>query len=220
MPNPTTNMSAKAVTLPEPTPVPTEITPGAGGIVDLKLPEPESNESFLNSITPKLDDVFKRMEQGLDFPDPASLGVVDTPEADETAAPDPTDAQTPTAKATKTAQKSKDEAAKVLDDGTPDPLADIPDDLTEWTPQAAKLYRTVSEELTQTRTRADELEQKVKEYESRVSEMEALSKDEAYQQLTERMAEYDRRMALIRGCHDWLTVFRCDCHVKLTIVVG
>lgn len=166
-----------------------DVTPaGGGGIVDFKLPEPEGPETFLSSVAPRLDEVFSRLEKGLSLDDIVGSTPAETPKAtpETPAAP-----ETPSSEAAKTGPESD---AKI---DAPGPLADIPDDLTDWTPQAAKRYKEVSEELTQTRARAEELDQKVKEYESRVAEMEALSADEKFKQLTERLAEYDRKMALI-----------------------
>jgi hypothetical protein len=76
------------------------------------------------------------------------------------------------------------------------PLSDI-DSLEEpkdWTPQAAKRFKELKSELKTYRSRAEELEQAVSQKESRLQELQALADNPEYQQLQERIANYEQQM--------------------------
>jgi DNA repair exonuclease SbcCD ATPase subunit len=76
------------------------------------------------------------------------------------------------------------------------PLSNI-DSLEEpkdWTPQAAKRFKELKSELKTYRSRAEELEQTVNQKESRLQELQALADNPEYQQLQDRIAEYEKQM--------------------------
>ncbi len=95
------------------------------------------------------------------------------------------------------AVEAKTTETEVVDTPTEsNPLSDI-DSLEEpkdWTPQAAKRFKELKSELKTYRSRAEELEQAVNQKESRLQELQALADNPEYQQLQERIAEYESQM--------------------------
>lgn len=109
----------------------------------------------------------------------------------------------------KTAEpESVKESAEVSNE--PNPLSDI-DSLEEpkdWTPQAAKRFKELKSELKTYRSRAEELEQAVNQKESRLQELQALADNPEYQQLQERIAEYESQMLVskLESSHAYKTL--------------
>jgi hypothetical protein len=77
-----------------------------------------------------------------------------------------------------------------------DPLSDL-DSIEEpknWTPEAARRFKELKSELKTYRSRAEELEQTVSQKEHRLQELQALANNPEYQQLQERIADYESQM--------------------------
>lgn len=104
--------------------------------------------------------------------------------------PEPTPAPEPTKEPEPTAEASTD----------PNPLSDIEslEEPKDWTPQAAKRFKELKAELKTYRSRAEELEQAVSQKESRLQELQALAENPEYQQLQERIAEYESQMLVTK----------------------
>lgn len=76
-----------------------------------------------------------------------------------------------------------------------DPLSDLDfDDAKDWTPQAARRFKELKAELKTYKTRAEELEQDTMQKATRLQELEALADNPEYQQLQERVAQYEQQM--------------------------
>lgn len=106
---------------------------------------------------------------------------------------------------TKTAET---EAAETVADSNP--LSDIEslEEPKDWTPQAAKRFKELKAELKTYRSRAEELEQAVSQKESRLQELQALADNPEYQQLQERIAEYEQQMLVskLESSHAYKTL--------------
>lgn len=77
-----------------------------------------------------------------------------------------------------------------------DPLSDLDfgDDAKDWTPQAARRFKELKAELKTYKTRAEELEQSTAQQSSRMEELQALAENPEYQQLQDRVAQYEQQM--------------------------
>lgn len=94
------------------------------------------------------------------------------------------------------AQASSEESPQEPTSTEPDPLSDL-DSIEEpknWTPEAARRFKELKSELKIYRSRAEELEQTVSQKEHRLQELQALADNPEYQQLQERIAEYENQM--------------------------
>jgi hypothetical protein len=70
------------------------------------------------------------------------------------------------------------------------------DEPKDWTPQAARRFKELKNELKNYKTRAEELEQTVTQRESRLQELEAVSNNPEFQQLQNKVQEYEQSMLL------------------------
>jgi DNA repair exonuclease SbcCD ATPase subunit len=68
----------------------------------------------------------------------------------------------------------------------------------DWTPEAARRFKELKAELKTYRSRAEELEQVTAQKESRLQELEALANNPEYQQLQDRIAEYEKNMLVTK----------------------
>lgn len=77
-----------------------------------------------------------------------------------------------------------------------DPLAELDavEAAKDWTPQAAKRFKELKSELKDVKTRAQELEALAAQKDSRLQELEALANNPEYQQLKERIEQYESQM--------------------------
>ena len=98
--------------------------------------------------------------------------------------------------------QSTPESSKT-DDSTPqsdpnDPLADIDslDEPKDWTPQAARRFKELKNELKEYRTKAETYQNELTQREARLQELEAVSNNPEFQQLQERIEQYEQRMLL------------------------
>ena len=110
-------------------------------------------------------------------------------------------------------KESKPEPVKKSATETPvesNPLSDIEslEEPKDWTPQAAKRFKELKSELKTYRSRAEELEQTVSQKESRLQELQALADNPEYQQLQDRIAEYESQMLVskLESSHAYKTL--------------
>ena len=110
-------------------------------------------------------------------------------------------------------KESKPEPVKESAIETPaesNPLSDLEslEEPKDWTPQAAKRFKELKSELKTYRSRAEELEQTVSQKESRLQELQALADNPEYQQLQERIAEYEQQMLVskLESSHAYKTL--------------
>ena len=110
-------------------------------------------------------------------------------------------------------KESKPEPVKESATETPvesNPLSDLEslEEPKDWTPQAAKRFKELKAELKTYRSRAEELEQTVSQKESRLQELQALADNPEYQQLQERIAEYEQQMLVskLESSHAYKTL--------------
>lgn len=110
-------------------------------------------------------------------------------------------------------KESKPEPVKESATETPvesNPLSDIEslEEPKDWTPQAAKRFKELKSELKTYRSRAEELEQAVSQKESRLQELQALADNPEYQQLQDRIAEYEQQMLVskLESSHAYKTL--------------
>ena len=110
-------------------------------------------------------------------------------------------------------KESKPEPVKESATETPvesNPLSDLEslEEPKDWTPQAAKRFKELKSELKTYRSRAEELEQTVSQKESRLQELQALADNPEYQQLQERIAEYEQQMLVskLESSHAYKTL--------------
>jgi len=141
----------------------------------MSTPTPESAPA-LDAATPadnggfveSLDSYFASMENPAPEPTPEP-----TPEPKETT-PEPAD--------------KKADALSEFDSVEP----------KDWTPEAARRFKELKAELKTYRSRAEELEQVATQKESRLQELEALTNNPEYQQLQDRIAEYEKNMLVTK----------------------
>jgi hypothetical protein len=110
-------------------------------------------------------------------------------------------------------KESKPEPVKESATETPaesNSLSDIEslEEPKDWTPQAAKRFKELKSELKTYRSRAEELEQAVSQKESRLQELQALADNPEYQQLQDRIAEYESQMLVskLESSHAYKTL--------------
>jgi hypothetical protein len=107
----------------------------------------------------------------------------------ENPAPEPTPEPTPEPKeTTPEPSDSKQDALAELDSVEP----------KDWTPEAARRFKELKAELKTYRSRSEELEQVAAQKESRLQELEALANNPEYQQLQDRIADYERNMLVTK----------------------
>ncbi len=129
---------------------------------------PSDNGGFIESLDSFFDSLDKPQAE---IPASATPAEVDTP------AESVTPAETP---------KSSD------------PLADLDfeDNAKDWTPQAARRFKELKAELKTYKTRAEELEQDTAQKASRLQELEALANNPEYQELQDRVSQYEQQLLI------------------------
>lgn len=111
----------------------------------------------------------------------------------ENPAPEPTPTSTQTSTPEPSAENT--EPASEPSDSKPDVLAELDSvEPKDWTPEAARRFKELKAELKTFRTRAEELEQVAAQKETRLQELQALADNPEYQQLQERIAQYEQQM--------------------------
>ena len=136
-------------------------------------PAPD-NGGFVES----LDSFFASMDNPT--PEPPKESPEPAPEL-------PKESVEPTVKSTETEPESPDSKQDVLAE-----LDAV--EPKDWTPEAARRFKELKAELKTFRTRAEELEHIAAQKETRLQELEALANNPEYQQLQERIAQYEQQM--------------------------
>lgn len=149
-------------------------TATAAPAAETSTPAPESGGGFIDSI----DSFFS----GLDGNTPAASQEPAPAVADTAAGDEPTAAL--------------DAATEPSDDGIDLPELDEVESVKDWTPQAAKRFKELKSELKTIKTRAEELEALAAQKDSRLQELEALANNPEYQQLQDRIQQYEQQMML------------------------
>jgi hypothetical protein len=146
-------------------------TPTPESAPALDAATPADNGGFVES----LDSLFASMENPAPEPiaEPTPEPKETTPEPKETT-PEPSD--------------SKQDALAELDSVEP----------KDWTPEAARRFKELKAELKTYRSRSEELEQVAAQKESQLQELEALAYNPEYQQLQDRIAEYEKNMLVTK----------------------
>jgi hypothetical protein len=112
-------------------------------------------------------------------------------------APEPTSTSTP--EPTPEPVKETTETASEPSDNKLDALAELDSvEPKDWTPEAARRFKELKSELKTYRSRAEELEHVAAQKESRLQELEALANNPEYQQLQDRIAEYESNMLVTK----------------------
>ena len=77
-----------------------------------------------------------------------------------------------------------------------DPISELDsiEEPKDWTPQAARRFKELKAELKEFKSRAQELEQVAAQKDSRLQELEALANNPEYQQLQEKIEQYEQHM--------------------------
>lgn len=98
----------------------------------------------------------------------------------------------PTTKQTADSQK----AEKV--DSFNDPIEELSDDVgNDWTPEAARRFKQLKQELKQNRSQLQELEQAKIQYEAKIQELAGLAENKDVEELQQRLAEYEQRQMFV-----------------------
>jgi len=106
---------------------------------------------------------------------------LDNPQAEVASTPEP-EPQTPEAPEAQQAQSDFDE----LDATEP----------KEWSPQAARRFKELKDELKTYKQRSEEYEQTVTQRDARLQELEAIANNPEYENLQTKLAEYEQRTLL------------------------
>ena len=78
-----------------------------------------------------------------------------------------------------------------------DPIENLTEDIgDEWTPKAANRFKELKTELKINRSELEQLRQQSKEYESKIQELTGLAENKDFEQLQERLAQYEQQQAL------------------------
>lgn len=113
------------------------------------------------------------------------------------------------------------ETSNVDDSATnSDPLTDLDalDEPKDWTPQAARRFKELKSELKEYRTKAETYQSELAQREARLQELEAVSNNPEYQQLQDRVEQYEQRM-LISDLEN-SNAFKQTIHEPLTHLVN
>jgi hypothetical protein len=107
--------------------------------------------------------------------------------------------ENPAPETTPTSTPEPKETTPEPSDSKPDVLAELDSvEPKDWTPEAARRFKELKSELKTYRSRAEELEQVTAQKESRLQELEALANNPEYQQLQDRIAEYEKNMLVTK----------------------
>jgi len=77
---------------------------------------------------------------------------------------------------------------------TDDPIEQLNDDVgNDWTPEAAKRFKNLKQELKDYKSQLQELQQEKTQYETQIQELKGLTENKDYEQLQQRVEEYEKR---------------------------
>jgi hypothetical protein len=79
-----------------------------------------------------------------------------------------------------------------------DPIEDLSDDVgNDWTPEAARRFKQLKQELKQNRSQLQELEQTKMQYETRLQELTGIAENKDIEVLQQKLAEYEQRQMFV-----------------------
>ena len=113
------------------------------------------------------------------------------------AAPEPVEPVEPVEVAPEKAEPEKAEPEKAEPEETKeevgdDPLADLTEDIDDWTPKAASRFKQLKSELKNNQSEVEQLRQSLKEHEAKVKEMSGLVDNKDINALQEKVDTYER----------------------------
>jgi hypothetical protein len=83
-------------------------------------------------------------------------------------------------------------------DSYSDPIEELSDDVgNDWTPEAARRFKQLKQELKQNRSQLQELEQAKIQYEAKIQELAGLAENKDVEELQQRLAEYEQRQMFV-----------------------
>jgi chromosome segregation ATPase len=139
-------------------------------------------DGFIDSI----DQAFANFDTGLDdAPEPKGLAEIPSGTEDDASGEQELETTTETEEATET-------------DSPLDELDGSDDVGKDWTPQAARRFKQLKSELKSSKTRLSELESSLNEREARLKELEAIADNPEYDQLKNRVEEYEKELLVTK----------------------
>jgi len=141
-------------------------------------------DGFIDSI----DQAFANFDTGLDDA-PEPKGLAEIPSGTEDDASGEQELETTPATETEEAAES---------DSPLDELDGADDVGKDWTPQAARRFKQLKSELKSSKTRLSELESSLNEREARLKELEAIADNPEYDQLKNRVEEYEKELLVTK----------------------
>jgi chromosome segregation ATPase len=141
-------------------------------------------DGFIGSI----DQAFADFDTGLDDA-PEPKGLAEIPSGTEDDASGEQELETTTATETEEATET---------DSPLDELDGADDVGKDWTPQAARRFKQLKSELKSSKTRLSELESSLNEREARLKELEAIADNPEYDQLKNRVEEYEKELLVTK----------------------
>lgn len=79
-----------------------------------------------------------------------------------------------------------------------DPIEELSDDVgNDWTPEAARRFKQLKQELKQNRSQLQELEQAKTQYEAKIQELTGLAENKDIDQLQQKLEEYEKRQMFV-----------------------
>jgi chromosome segregation ATPase len=141
-------------------------------------------DGFIDSI----DQAFANFDTGLDdAPEPKGLAEIPSGTEDDASG----EQELETTPTTETEETSESDSPLDELDGADDVGKD-------WTPQAARRFKQLKSELKSSKTRLSELESSLNEREARLKELEAIADNPEYDQLKNRVEEYEKELLVTK----------------------
>jgi len=81
---------------------------------------------------------------------------------------------------------------------TDDPIEQLEGDVgNDWTPEAAKRFKQLKQELKEHKSQLQELQQSKTQYETQIQELKGLTENKDYEQLQQKVEEYEKRQMFV-----------------------
>jgi hypothetical protein len=81
---------------------------------------------------------------------------------------------------------------------TDDPIEQLDDNVgNDWTPEAAKRFKQLKQELKDYKSQLQELNQAKTQYETQIQELKGLTENKDYEQLQQKVEEYEKRQMFV-----------------------
>lgn len=133
-----------------------------------------TNDGFINSI----EDAFSGFDSLADAPEPTALADIPAAAVEDTADGEAEEITT-----------ASDNPLDALDEVEPE---------KDWTPQAAKRFKALKNELKSSKSRLQELESALTEREARLEELKAIADNPEYEQLRTKVDGYERELLVTK----------------------